>query len=78
MLRKDIISRVQKFYDERNASYRETLRKSLAKAGENEEIETIRKRINEIKAMSLTGAATKETDKEYATLEERFRSLVKG
>ena len=55
MLRKDIISRVQKFYDERNASYRETLRKSLAKAGENEEIETIRKRINEIKAMSLTG-----------------------
>ena len=78
MLRKDIISRVQKFYDERNASYRETLRKSLVKASENEEIETIRKRINEIKAMSLTGAATEETDKEYATLEERFRSLVKG
>lgn len=77
MLRKDIISRVQKFYDERNEGYRITLHASLAKAADNEEIEAIRKRINEIKAMSLTGVATKETDKEYSILEERFMTLIK-
>lgn len=75
-MRKDVIRKVDKYYKEKQESYKELRKTALVKAKGDEHIMALAHRIQEIKLLTLQGKASKSLDKEYDSLVQEFTTLI--